>query len=62
MAHFDGCPHKGDDADYDAWGLVDEQGAWQRIGNGDTIAISDALGRPLAATSRCSDCIAHGPW
>ncbi len=62
MAHFDGCPHKGDDPDYERWGHIAELGAWQRLGNGEAIATVDAAGRRLVATSRCSDCVDHGPW
>lgn len=62
MAHFDGCPHKGDDPNYDLWGQVNEKGAWQRLGNGESIRVVDATGHELVATSRCSDCVDHGPW
>lgn len=62
MAHFDGCPHKGDDPDYEKWGRVSEPLAWQRLGNGDHIVTADSRGRLLTAASRCSDCVAHGPW
>jgi hypothetical protein len=34
MAHFQGCPHKGDDPDLSNWGNLDVPHAWQRLGNG----------------------------
>jgi hypothetical protein len=31
MAHFPGCPHKGDDADYSRWATLAMAQAWQRL-------------------------------
>lgn len=62
VAHFDGCPHKGDDPDYTRWGELVAPGAWQRLGNGEHFEIEDKGGRPLTAQSRCLDCVEHGPW
>ena len=42
MAHFPGCPHKGDDPDYSRWAQLDAPRAWQRLGNG--AAASDRWG------------------
>ncbi len=35
MAHFRGCPHKGDDPDYSDWAELDVPRAWKRLGNGE---------------------------
>jgi hypothetical protein len=32
MAHFPGCPHKGDDPDYSRWATLDTPRAWERLG------------------------------
>jgi hypothetical protein len=62
-AHFDGCPHKGDeDDDYERWGVIDEEGAWQRLANREQISTTTSSGRTLVATSRCTTCVQHGPW
>ncbi|MGY1812856.1 hypothetical protein [Blastococcus sp. SYSU D00820] len=63
VAHYPGCPHK-DDTDFTRWGRIEQQAprAWERIGNGATVA-SDAGARVgLEAVSRCRDCLGHGPW
>ncbi|HCX84702.1 MAG TPA: hypothetical protein DHV14_06130 [Micrococcales bacterium] len=63
MAHFDGCPHKGDeDDDYSKWGSIDEPGAWQVLANKERIESVTAEGKLLIAESRCSTCVEHGPW
>lgn len=62
IAHFDGCPHKGDDPDYSKWGRLSDDNSWQRLGNGESIETVDSSGRELVATARCSDCVDHGPW
>ena len=62
MAHFDGCPHKGDDPDFSKWGRLDGNDAWQRIGNGESIDTVDSAGQEFVVTARCSDCVDHGPW
>jgi hypothetical protein len=62
IAHFDGCPHKGDDPDYQRWGELAIPGAWQRLGNGEYFEIDDNSGQRLTASTRCSDCLEHGPW
>lgn len=61
MAHFDGCPHK-EDPDYSRWGTIDRHGAWQALANGEEIETVSEAGAPLVATSRCLDCVQHGPW
>jgi hypothetical protein len=62
MAHFPGCPHKGDDPDYSRWGKLDMQRAWERLGNGEQLQATGG-GRPdLVARSRCQDCLSHGRW
>ena len=40
MAHYPGCPHKGDSDDFSGWGLitVDTANAWTAIGNGHPVA------------------------
>jgi hypothetical protein len=63
MAHFEGCPHKGDDPDYSLWGELQVPRAWQRLGRGERFEVVDGRGRPLSAQTRCSDCIERdGPW
>jgi len=62
MARFDGCPHKGDDPDFEKWGRLAGDDVWQRLANGEAIPTVDSSGRRLVATSRCSDCLDHGPW
>jgi hypothetical protein len=37
MAHFPGCPHKGDDPDYSRWATLDTSRAWERLGNGERL-------------------------
>jgi hypothetical protein len=61
IAHFDGCPHKGDqDTDYSRWGTVGSD-SWQAIGNGRPVQATGGR-TDLQARHRCSDCVAHGPW
>ena len=62
VAHFDGCPHKGDDPDYARWGRIEGVDTWQVLGNGGHLPTVDTLGRPIIATKRCLDCVDHGPW
>ena len=51
IAHFPGCPHKGDDPDYDNWAELNAPGAWTRLGNGEHMhatggpALTSSLGR-----------------
>lgn len=62
IAHFDGCPHKGDDHDYERWGELPDPSAWQRLGNGEHPEVQDGRGERLVVTARCADCVEHGPW
>lgn len=62
VAHFDGCPHKGDDPDYSRWGELDTPGAWQRLGNGEKLTATGGDRPDLVARRRCMDCAGHGPW
>jgi hypothetical protein len=48
IAHFSGCPHKGDDRDYSRWAELNVPRAWERLGNGEQL---QATGRP--ASQRC---------
>jgi hypothetical protein len=63
VAHFEGCPHKGDDPDFSKWARLDGiTNALQRLGNDESIQANGG-GRPnLVATSCCRDCDNHGPW
>jgi hypothetical protein len=61
MAHFPGCPHKGDDAD-DRWAELDVPGAWERLGNGEHIRAGGGKRTDPVAETRCRDCVEHGPW
>jgi hypothetical protein len=62
MAHFLGCPHKGDDPDLSNWGNLDVPHAWQRLGNGEHLHATGGERGDLVATSRCQTCLDHGPW
>jgi hypothetical protein len=62
MAHFEGCPHKGDDPDFSLWGQLTLGDAWQRLGNGEHFDVTDGQAHTLSALARCSDCVEHGPW
>src|SRR5580692_832078 len=35
VAHFAGCPHKGDHQDYRRWAELNVPRAWERLGNGE---------------------------
>lgn len=62
MAHFEGCPHKGDDPDLSEWATLDTPHAWARLGNHERIQATGGERPEIVATSRCSDCLAHhGP-
>ena len=37
MAHFAGCPHKGDDDDLTLWAKLEAPVAWSRLGSGEKI-------------------------
>jgi hypothetical protein len=62
MAHFPGCPHKGDDPDYSHWASIDTPRAWERLGNGEQLAATSGKCSSLVARTRCRDCLDHGPW
>jgi hypothetical protein len=62
MAHFPGCPHKGDDPDYDRWAELETPGSWARLGNGEHIRATGGNRPDLVAAARCRDCVQHGPW
>jgi hypothetical protein len=62
MAHFEGCPHKGDDHDFSLWGQLTLLDAWQRLGNGERFDVIDGQAHKLSVLTRCSDCVEHGPW
>ncbi len=62
MAHFPGCPHKGDDPDYTRWAELDTPGAWARLGNGEHFRATGGDRPDLIAETRCRDCVDHGPW
>lgn len=62
IAHFFGCPHKGDDDDFSIWAELDAPSSWSRLGNGEHLAATGGSRPELLATKRCSDCVEHGPW
>jgi hypothetical protein len=37
IAHFPGCPHKGDHPDDSRWASLDTLPAWERLGNGEQL-------------------------
>jgi hypothetical protein len=62
MAHFSGCPHKGDDRDYSRWAEITSPNAWQRLGNGEELQATGGSNLDLVARTRCQDCVGNGPW
>jgi hypothetical protein len=62
IAHFAGCPHKGDHDDYSRWAELNASRAWERLGNGEQLKATGGLNPGLTATDRCKDCVSHGPW
>jgi hypothetical protein len=62
IAHFPGCPHKGDDQDFRKWADLDTARAWERLGNGEQLRATGGLSPDLTARTRCQDCVSHGPW
>ena len=64
VAHFPGCPHKGDDPDFSRWGLItrDPATAWQALGNGESVQADGGDQPDLIANSRCQTCDYHGAW
>jgi hypothetical protein len=62
LAHFPGCPHKGDHGDYSGWGKLETPNAWQRLGNGESLKATRGFRLDRIATGRCQDCVSHGPW
>jgi hypothetical protein len=62
VAHFPGCPHKGDDLDYSNWAELRTDNAWQRLGNGESLEVAGGARAGRVASWRCSDCVDHGPW
>jgi hypothetical protein len=62
MAHFPGCTHKGDDANYSRWAKLVMPRGWERLGNGERLRATGGECADLVAVSRCRDCLSHGPW
>jgi hypothetical protein len=62
QAHFPGCPHKGGDEDYSQWAELDVPNAWDRLRNGEQLSATGGSRIDRVATSRCLDCVDHGPW
>jgi hypothetical protein len=62
MAHFSGCPHKGEDLDYSRWASINTPRAWERLGNGEQLAATGGRCPGLIARARCRNCVGHGPW
>ncbi len=64
VAHYPGCPHKRDDPDFSRWGEIRENpaAAWDRLRNGDVVPADAGARVGLEATTRCRDCVDHGPW
>ena len=61
MAHFPGCPDKGDHQDYSQWGELDTPNAWQRLGNGESLNATGGQRLDRVAATRCKDCAPLGP-
>ena len=62
MAHFPGCPHKGDDRDFGRWAELDAPDAWARLGSGEHLRATGCNRPSLIAETRCRDCVERGPW
>jgi len=62
IAHFPGCPHKGDHSDYSRWATLELPRAWERLGNGEQLEATGGQRPGLVARTRCRDCVSHGPW
>jgi hypothetical protein len=62
MAHFPGCPHKGDDPDYSRWAKLNTPRVWERLGNDEQLQAIGGERLGLIARTRCQDCVSHGPW
>jgi hypothetical protein len=62
IAHFAGCPHKGDHQDYSRRAELNAPRAWERLGNGERLRATGGRNPGLAAVDRCRDCAGHGPW
>jgi len=62
IAHFPGCPHKGDHQDYHRWADLETARAWERLGNGEQLPATGGSQPQLTAKVRCGDCDSHGPW
>ena len=62
IAHFPGCPHKGDDLDYSRWARLETPRAWERLGNGEQLHATGGQRPGLIARIRCQDCVSHGLW
>ena len=60
LAHFPGCPHKGDHPDYSRWATRDTPRAWERLGNRENLGGTGGDCPDLIATARCKDCVDHG--
>ncbi|WP_353651260.1 hypothetical protein ABLG96_10460 [Nakamurella sp. A5-74] len=62
LAHFGGCPHKGDDPDLSRWAEIRDENAWLKLANGESLPATDGADLALVARARCLDCVNHGPW
>jgi hypothetical protein len=62
IAHFAGCPHRGDHEDDGRWAELSMPRAWERLGNGEQLGATGGRNPGLTATDRCKDCVSHGPW
>lgn len=64
VAHFPGCPEKGPEVDYDAWGLVTRaiDLAWRELGEGTPVPCDSGPRARLVALTRCPACEEHGTW
>jgi hypothetical protein len=61
MAHFSGCPHKGDDRDYSRWAEITSPNAWQRLGNGEELQATGGSNPDLIAWSPAHIAFRPGP-
>lgn len=60
VAHFKGCPHKGDDPDFRERVEVADAGAWESLGDGEQFPAYGSAVKSHVARSRCSDCVNRG--
>ncbi len=60
VAHFAGCPHKGDHQDYRRWAELNVPRAWERLGNGEQLRATRVLAWWLRIDARTASATVRG--